>query len=139
MGMMGSLGSTSPMRPAGVSPQQLRPVSSSIRPQTSISSQSAATQVSNSLREISVLCTSLYYLVVEVQVAVKILRLFVSSSFTLAEFSRPWHVESSVSRISAVPITYYYLSKSKDTDSAMVIFRSTGEAPFADTVIETSN
>lgn len=44
MGMMGSLGSTSPMRPAGVSPQQLRPVSSSIRPQTSISSQSAATQ-----------------------------------------------------------------------------------------------
>ncbi|KAK6779389.1 hypothetical protein RDI58_021573 [Solanum bulbocastanum] len=44
MGMMGSLGSTSPMRPAGVSPQQLRPVSSLIRPQTSISSQSAATQ-----------------------------------------------------------------------------------------------
>ncbi|XP_016512283.1 transcription initiation factor TFIID subunit 12 isoform X2 [Nicotiana tabacum] len=43
MGMMGSLGSTSPMRPAGV-PQQLRPVASSLRPQTSISSQSAATQ-----------------------------------------------------------------------------------------------
>ncbi|TMW99100.1 hypothetical protein EJD97_003048 [Solanum chilense] len=44
MGMMGSLGSTSPMRPAGISPQQLRPVSSAIRPQTSIGSQSAATQ-----------------------------------------------------------------------------------------------
>ncbi|KAK4343166.1 hypothetical protein RND71_038982 [Anisodus tanguticus] len=44
MGMMGSLGSTSPMRPAGVPPQQLRPVPSSLRPQTSISSQSAATQ-----------------------------------------------------------------------------------------------
>lgn len=44
MGMIGSLGSTSPMRPAGVPPQQLRPVHSSIRPQTSISSQPAATQ-----------------------------------------------------------------------------------------------
>ncbi|XP_060201220.1 transcription initiation factor TFIID subunit 12 [Lycium barbarum] len=45
MGMMGSLGSTSPMRgPAGVPPQHLRPVPSSLRPQTSISSQSAATQ-----------------------------------------------------------------------------------------------
>nr|XP_016433953.1 PREDICTED: transcription initiation factor TFIID subunit 12-like [Nicotiana tabacum] len=43
MGMMGSLGSTSPMRPAGV-PQQLRPVASSLRPQTSIGSQSATTQ-----------------------------------------------------------------------------------------------
>ncbi|CAN4117279.1 unnamed protein product [Withania somnifera] len=44
MGMMGSLRSTSPMRPAGVPPQQLRPVPSSHRPQTSIASQSAATQ-----------------------------------------------------------------------------------------------
>lgn len=44
MGMMGSLGSTSPMRPAGVPPQQLRPVPSTLRPQTSIGSQSAATQ-----------------------------------------------------------------------------------------------
>lgn len=44
MGMMGSLGSTSPMRPGGVPPQQLRPVPSTLRPQTSISSQSAATQ-----------------------------------------------------------------------------------------------
>ncbi|KAF3681338.1 Transcription initiation factor TFIID subunit 12 [Capsicum annuum] len=44
MGMIGSLGSTSPMRPAGVTPQQLRPVPSPLRPQTSIGSQSAATQ-----------------------------------------------------------------------------------------------
>ncbi|KAK4348365.1 hypothetical protein RND71_031120 [Anisodus tanguticus] len=45
MGMMGALGSTSAMRgPTGVPPQQLRPVPSSLRPQTSISSQSAATQ-----------------------------------------------------------------------------------------------
>ncbi|KAM3324958.1 transcription initiation factor TFIID subunit 12 [Capsicum chacoense] len=43
MGMIG-LGSTSPMRPAGVTPQQLRPVPSPLRPQTSIGSQSAATQ-----------------------------------------------------------------------------------------------
>lgn len=60
MGMMGSLGSTSPMRPAGV-PQQLRPVASSLRPQTSIGSQSATTQVSISLQDRNISLYALFY------------------------------------------------------------------------------
>ncbi|KAL0410085.1 UNVERIFIED_CONTAM: Transcription initiation factor TFIID subunit [Sesamum latifolium] len=44
MGMTGSLGTTSSMRPAGVPSHQLRPSQSSLRPQTTPSSQSPAAQ-----------------------------------------------------------------------------------------------
>ncbi|KAL0347069.1 UNVERIFIED_CONTAM: Transcription initiation factor TFIID subunit [Sesamum calycinum] len=44
MGMTGSLGTTSSMRPAGVPSHQLRPSQSSLRPQTAPSSQSPAAQ-----------------------------------------------------------------------------------------------
>ncbi|PIN05401.1 Transcription initiation factor TFIID, subunit TAF12 [Handroanthus impetiginosus] len=44
MGMTGTLGATSTMRPAGVPSHQLRPSQSSLRPQTSSSSQSPAAQ-----------------------------------------------------------------------------------------------
>ncbi|KAI3471956.1 hypothetical protein Pfo_028644 [Paulownia fortunei] len=44
MGMTGTLGTTSSMRPAGVPSHQLRPSQSSLRPQTSSSSQSPAAQ-----------------------------------------------------------------------------------------------
>ncbi|KAL0374906.1 UNVERIFIED_CONTAM: Transcription initiation factor TFIID subunit [Sesamum radiatum] len=45
MGMTGSLGTTSSMRPAGVPSHQLRPSQSSLRPQTTPSSQSPAAQI----------------------------------------------------------------------------------------------
>lgn len=47
--MAGALGATSSMRPAGVSPNQLRPSQSSLRPQSTPSTQSPAAQVLNIL------------------------------------------------------------------------------------------
>lgn len=47
MGMTGALGTTSSMRPAGVPSNQLRPSQSSLRPQTSSSSQSPVAQVAS--------------------------------------------------------------------------------------------
>lgn len=47
--MTGALGTTSSIRMAGVPSHQLRPSQSSLRPQTSSSSQSPAAQVANLL------------------------------------------------------------------------------------------
>lgn len=45
IGMTGSQGTTSAMRPGGIAAHQLRPGQSSLRPQTSSSSQSPTTPV----------------------------------------------------------------------------------------------